>query len=45
MAGEPTNLKTDGLPEKIGAAFGLIVIVIVFSGIAWMPHGLQASYN
>jgi hypothetical protein len=36
MAGEPTNLKPDGLPERIGAAFGLMVIVVVFSGIAWM---------
>jgi len=36
MAGEPTNMNPDGLPERIGAAFGLIVITIVFSGIAWM---------
>jgi hypothetical protein len=36
MAGEPTNMKPDGLPEKIGAAFGLVVIVAVFSGLAWM---------
>ncbi|NGO56127.1 hypothetical protein [Allomesorhizobium camelthorni] len=36
MAGEPTNMKPGGLPEKIGAAFGLVVIVAVFSGLAWM---------
>jgi hypothetical protein len=36
MAGEPTNIKPDGFPEKIGTAFGFIVIAVVFSGIAWM---------
>ena len=29
-------MKPGGLPEKIGAAFGLVVIVAVFSGLAWM---------
>jgi hypothetical protein len=36
MAHEPTKTKPNGLPEKIGAAFGFTVIVVVFSGIAWM---------
>jgi hypothetical protein len=36
MAEEPTKLNPNGLPEKIGVAFGFIVIVVVFSGIAWM---------
>ena len=36
MAHEPTKTKPNGLPEKIGTAFGFAVIVVVFSGIAWM---------
>lgn len=39
MAEEPTKTNPNGLPEKIGVAFGFIVIVV-----GW-PHGLPASCN
>jgi hypothetical protein len=32
MADEPTKTKPNGLPEKIGTAFGFAVIVVVFTG-------------
>jgi hypothetical protein len=36
MAHEPTKTNPNGMPEKVGAAIGFTVIVVVYSGIAWM---------
>jgi hypothetical protein len=36
MSDNRAETRADGMAERIGYALGLVVILVVFAGIAWM---------